>query len=276
LNECFTREWEWHAHPPSDRVHLWMCDADEVRESALLDAYAEVLDEEEQQRLRRLHFADDRHCFLVSHAFLRHVLTLYANEPAAAWQFVPGAHGKPALNLRQSLFAPAFNLSHSGNTVLVGIACGGIPLGVDIECQRAGRRIDELARRKFAPAEWDGMSALQGESREQRFYRLWTLKEAYIKARGEGLALPLREFAFAHEKPEDFRFSTDAALADDPARWSFWSYQRPGVWSAAVAWRAQSPAIADPVCMRGVALRGWSPCVLEHIARNLRNTANCA
>jgi hypothetical protein len=90
-----------------------LCDTDAQRDSALLADYLALLDADESERLQRLVFERDRHRFLVSHALLRSVLSLYGGQPAGSWRFLKGRHGKPELVPVQRERAPAFNLSHS-------------------------------------------------------------------------------------------------------------------------------------------------------------------
>jgi len=267
----------WGSAPPltDQGVHLWWCAVDAVRADALLEACRASLDVDELQRMGRFRFDRDRHRFLVSHAFLRHVLSLYGGREAAEWRYVHGEHGKPSLVASQASSAPAFNLSHSGNAVLIAIARGEALLGVDLEFHRAGRRMEGLAERNFAPAECQRLSRLQGAQRAQRFYDLWSLKEAFIKARGEGLALPLKKFAFLHDDSgKRFGFLPDPELNESAADWQFWSYHRDAQFSAAVAWRAAPGNALDPVCVEAVPLCGWSSMTMGESLRSVRNTGN--
>jgi len=152
-----------------------------------------ILDRQEQRRRRRLVFARDRHRFAWSHALLRAVLARYLGCSAAAVQFAP----RIAPQTRPSLLPGArlrlcFSLSHVGDLAAVAVARGA-PLGVDVELPR--NRLDPLAiaAAHFAPRETALLRSLEPSKRISAFLRLWTAKEAVLKALGTGLARPLSE-----------------------------------------------------------------------------------
>ena len=112
-----------------------------------------------------------------------------------------------------------FNLSHTRGLIAVGVASGR-DLGVDVEFVDRGLTQD-VAGRFFAPAEVRDLRALPDDQQAVTFFDYWTLKEAYIKARGMGLALPLDQFAFALDGDRPPTIAFGPAIADDPARWQF-------------------------------------------------------
>ncbi len=148
-----------------------------------------MLSSEEQRRAARFHFERDRRRFIGSHAALREILSLYLGEPPASLEFVTRVHGKPEL----ASGAPRFNLSHSGELALIGVA-GNRELGVDVERVRAQVAIERIARRFFSASEAAALFAYPGSERDAAFFRCWTRKEAYVKARGGGLRIPLASF----------------------------------------------------------------------------------
>ena len=156
--------------------------------------------------------------YLAAHVLLRHALSQYAPIPASAWRFVVNAHGRPAIDPSCGVTL-GFSLSHTAGLVacLVGESR---EIGVDVELlgrRGAGLR---LAERFFAPKEVEALRAARAPEREARFLELWTLKEAYVKARGLGLALPLKTFAFTR-CGDEINIEMEAACADVPAGWSF-------------------------------------------------------
>ena len=122
----------------------------------------------------------------------RPVLARYAGLPADALPLVPDAYGKPRL---AAPAAPGFNLSHSGEIVLLAIARGVAP-GIDVEALRPRPRALQLAQRYFTAAEAAVLARLPEGDRQQTFYRLWTAKEAVLKALGRGLAFGLDRVGF--------------------------------------------------------------------------------
>ncbi|HQY69301.1 MAG TPA: 4'-phosphopantetheinyl transferase superfamily protein [Pseudomonadales bacterium] len=260
-------------------THLWLCDLDALRDSALLADYLSLLDTDEMQRLQRLVFERDRHRFLVSHALLRYVLSLYAGRPAASWRFLKGTHGKPELAPGQGARAPAFNLSHSGSLALLAVSDGAGLLGVDIEFHRPMRNFQSLATRNFAPREAASLPGLDGAELAGEFYDLWTLKEAFVKACGAGLSQSLADFWFSFDRgAARLCFEAVPALEPEPWRWAFWAYRLEGPYSAALARRAPSDTDAtngQPRCFATVPGRTWAAaragCILQGSSRITAN-----
>jgi 4'-phosphopantetheinyl transferase len=256
-------------------THLWLCDVDAQRDSALLADYLALLDADEIQRLQRLVFERDRHRFLVSHALLRSVLSLYGGQPAGSWRFLKGRHGKPELAPVQRERAPAFNLSHSGSLALLAVSAGAGLLGVDIEFHRPMRNFQGLATRNFAPVEAARLPGREGADLAGEFYDLWTLKEAFVKACGDGLSQSLADFWFSFDRPAaSLCFEALPALEPEPWRWSFWSYRLEGPYSAALALRAgpgTGSAHGEPRCFAVVPGRTWeavrADCILRGSSR---------
>lgn len=174
-----------------------------------------LLDAGERERAARFVREGDRRAFIAAHVLARAMLTAALGGPAAAWRFVEGEKGKPALDPGHASGAE-FNLSHTAT----GVACAVSLIhrvGVDIENRwREGQYLG-LAEAYFAPAEVAALRAAPAGSQQRLFFATWTLKEAYIKARGMGLSLPLDQFAIALDPP---RISFEAALEDDPGAWT--------------------------------------------------------
>jgi 4'-phosphopantetheinyl transferase len=151
---------------------------------------------------------------------LRHVLARYAPVAAPAWRFIQNQHGCPFV-----AEPPAgheglhFNLSHTKGLIAVGVTTGR-ELGVDVEFVDRGLTQD-VAGRFFAPDEVRDLRALPEDRQGAVFFDYWTLKEAYIKARGMGLALPLDQFAFTLHAERPPTISFGPAIQDDPERWQF-------------------------------------------------------
>jgi len=196
----------------------------EARAAALLDAG-------ETARAARFHFDRDRRDYRFAHALLRLLLSSATPREPRAWRFREGEGGKPELAgpPEEPLF---FNISHTRGCV----AClvGRRPqIGVDVE-SRDRRVSPDLGERLFAPAEVALLKHPDESERWDRFFRIWTLKEAYLKGTGRGLRTPLDSFAFSLDPPA-VRFAPE--LADEPAAWHFEQRLLPGDFIAAVAQR---------------------------------------
>ena len=155
-----------------------------------------VLSSEERQRAQRLAFPHLRRHFLAAHGAMRRILAEYAQCPPAALRFAASSYGKPFLPDCPRL---AFNLSHSGEVALLGVAQGSgsgspIALGVDIELCRPGTDFPSISARYFSAAEQASLPDPQAEDYSCQFMRLWTRKEAVTKCLGTGLRTPLSHF----------------------------------------------------------------------------------
>lgn len=244
--------------PAPGCAHLWLCDVDGIDDPALLSRYRELLDRIELERMQRFKFDRDRHRFLVSHALLRCVLSCYAETAPEKWCFVVGPHGKPAL--APTLQGVNFNLSHSGSYALLALSTGCELTGVDIERHRSTRDFHALARRKFAPLEAKRLRLLSGVQLVAEFHDTWTLKEAFVKATGEGLSRSLAHFHFDIDRSNGLLvFSARPELESDPGLWRFWCYRPDRTCSAALALRVSDHAVGTeaPLWFDMVPLQGW-------------------
>lgn len=199
--------------PPRDVAHLWVARPEELEASA--EAMA-LMDPDESSRQRRFVFPQHRHEFLATRVLVRRVLGSYLDVPPASLRFVHNEHGRPALDAPRSPLR--FNLSNTPGLV-VCLVSAHHEVGVDTELRDRARSILDIASTVFAETELRELLALEGDPQAQRAVTLWTLKEAYIKARGMGLALPLDKFAFRFGG--EVRIQIDPSLGDDADRWQF-------------------------------------------------------
>jgi 4'-phosphopantetheinyl transferase len=176
------------AFPLSDgEVHVWRVSLDLPQ--TLIDSFFESLSDDERKRAGQYHFPKDRRRAIVSRGALREILGNYLGMPAPELRFVYGEFGKPALSL-ESDNELRFNVSHSADLALVAVSRSR-NVGIDIERVRPGVAAEQIAERYFSPRESDALRALPAEERTAAFFRYWTCKEAYAKALGRGLSLPL-------------------------------------------------------------------------------------
>jgi len=144
-------------------------------------------------RARRFHFQRDSERFIVTRGLLRCILGRYLGIEPGRLRFVYNSYGKPALATASDEGALCFNLSHSGGLALYAVARGR-QVGIDLERIRAVPEIEQIAQRFFSSREYAAFRSLAAGLRQEAFYSCWTRKEAYIKARGQGLSLPLDQF----------------------------------------------------------------------------------
>lgn len=178
-----------------------------------------LLSADEAAAQARFYFDRDRHLYGVAHALVRRVLSRHAAVPPRDWQFVARPHGRPEISAPAQCQALRFNLSHTH-----GLAACAVTrtrdLGVDAEDGHRRAPLD-VAPSCFSPVECAALSALPGELQPRRFFTYWTLKEAYIKARGLGMSLPLRSITLHPDAEEGARVELAVELGDDAADWTF-------------------------------------------------------
>jgi 4'-phosphopantetheinyl transferase len=209
-----------------------------------------LLSDDERARRDRFMFERDRRDFTAAHALLRKALSCYGSLPENAWQFERNAHGKPALVSAQAAATRlAFNLSHTHGIVACAVTRGR-NVGIDVE--RTDRTIAalDIGRHYFTPAECAVLCACESDEVNARFIELWTLKEAYIKAVGGGLTIPLNSFGFVLEGISELRFS----CIDAADQWQFWLASLQDARIAVAVGRRDAPCDISFHCMRSPAM----------------------
>jgi 4'-phosphopantetheinyl transferase len=200
------------------RVVVWLSSLsdldDEVRR-----AYQRYLTPPELQRLGRFVVQPPGDQFLAARALLRTRLALYTSVPALNWQFAENQHGRPYVVEPEEFRHLRFSVSHTHGLVACAFSAMH-DIGVDIEDATREVEFREIAASHFAPRELEDMRSRPAEQLRATFYSYWTLKEAYIKGRGMGLALPLDSFWFdlAVEPPV---LDCASHCGDDPKAWQF-------------------------------------------------------
>ncbi len=175
-------------------VDLWWAHPEQIDDPDLLETYRQWLNPAEHERMGRFLFARHRQTYLVAHALVRWVLSQYAEVSPAAWTFVKNQYGRPDIDPAHELGSLQFNLTHTNDLAVVAVARSDV--GVDAEDVSRRSSTIKVAEHFFAPEEVAQLHGLDHEAMTSRFFDFWTLKEAYIKARGMGLALPLHAFHY--------------------------------------------------------------------------------
>lgn len=203
---------------PDGEAHVWLARTDRFTEPSALDACRRLLSGEEAERCGRFHFERDRHLYLVAHAMVRHVLAGYLGIAPCHLRFSTNAYGRPELVRGPGMPDLRFNLSHTRGlaALIVNLVHG---CGIDVEAERRSSDLAALAASVLSPPELQAFRHLPESDRPHAFLRYWTLKEAYIKARGLGLSLPLSRFSF--EIREKIAIQFHAGIDDNPSGWQF-------------------------------------------------------
>ncbi len=174
----------------TEEVHLWLASIDIA--AADVELLHGILTNDERERAARFHFERDRNRFIAGRGLLRILLGGYLRKPPADISFTYNPNGKPFVRGLEDHFD--FNLSHSGGLALYAFTLGH-RIGVDVECLDRELEVESLASRFFSVQEVAALMALPPHHRRKAFFDCWTRKEAYIKARGEGLSFGLKDFS---------------------------------------------------------------------------------
>ena len=192
--------------PPSlaaGEVHIWTAPLDVTL--VTLAELRSLLRPAERDRANRFRFEHHRHRFIAGRGVLRKILGSYLEMEPNALRFDYGPHGKPTLASAPGRRDLHFNLAHSEGLLLLGVTETG-PVGVDVERVRLIPDLEELVVRFFCTAEIEAFRKLPVQLQTVAFFNLWTRKEAWLKATGEGIAHLLNQVEVSFLPGEPARF----------------------------------------------------------------------
>lgn len=214
-----------------NEVHLWFTKPENALENdELLRQYSALLSPEEIIKQQRYKFENDRHDALITRAFVRDLLAYYADVLPQDLKFERNEKGKPELiNYPVPL---RFNLSHTKDLIICAVTLND-DIGCDVENTGRNNNVLGIADRYFSESETSELFSLVEAKQRDRFFDYWTLKEAYIKAWGLGLAIPLGDFSFHFDQvketsngnyllKQNIQLSFATHRKDDPSVWRNW------------------------------------------------------
>jgi 4'-phosphopantetheinyl transferase len=214
----------WPASPPADivldheGVHVWAMSLRVAGEP--FRRLAAVLSREERQRAVSFRFDRDRNRFMTSHGMTRLILARYLGAQPAEIEFQPGAHGKPFLAGNGARDGLQFNLTHCQDLALLAVARDR-EVGIDLERVRPLEDASELAAHFCSQRENAEFQSLPPAEREAAFFRLWTCKEAWLKAVGDGIGTSLDKVEVAFATGETARYmNLPGGLATPAQDWN--------------------------------------------------------
>jgi len=200
-----------------DEVHVWRASLRPPPEAVeRLEAH---LSPDERARAARFRFPELRTAFVAGRGVQREILSRYAGMPPHALAYRESAHGKPRLDGAAGALGIRFNVSNSGDLALYAVTLRR-EIGVDLERLKPMPDGIDIARRFFSAPENEVFAGLAEEVRDLAFFHCWTRKEAYIKAVGEGLSMPLDRFDVAFAPGEPARILATRGDEAEAARWS--------------------------------------------------------
>jgi 4'-phosphopantetheinyl transferase len=179
-----------------------------------------VLSAEERARMASFRFEHDRVAYAAAHLLLRSALSwCVPGVPPASWDLTSDRLERPEVVSPKLCPRLRFNLSHTRGLVACLVACE-LDCGIDVEVRRPVEDLEALAGKVLSPAERSDLTALPDDLRPARFFSYWTLKEAYVKARGQGLSLPLDAVSFDFSRNR-IAITLGQSLNDRGSDWQF-------------------------------------------------------
>lgn len=201
----------------SNEIHVWRADLNIT--SDLLHKYHQLLSPDEQDRSARFKFQKDRERFIAAHGILRIILSRYLDIYPDQLHFSSNNYGKPFLDQPDESGKICFNMSHSKELALFALSCDR-EIGIDIERIRPLDDAEQIAQRFFSLREIEQLRALPEHMRNEGFFHCWVRKEAFIKARGKGLYLPLDKFDVSLSPGEPAQLLDSKDDPRVPSQWS--------------------------------------------------------
>lgn len=189
--------------PGQGIVDIWYYFYESGEDKNLFDEYGSILSGEEMLRYRALRFDRDRLVFLATRILIRSVLSRYAAVAPAEWRFGRGPYGKPECEYPAPSPTPSpplfFNLANAHGLVVCAISTAYSEIGIDVERMDREVQVLETAEHHLAEPEIQRLRGLTGQSQIHEFFKIWTLKESYLKALGLGLSKSIRDFSFTFD-----------------------------------------------------------------------------
>jgi 4'-phosphopantetheinyl transferase len=228
---------EWSLSPDrlslgTKEVHVWRACLDQS--AAQMDKFQSTLDDDERSKADRFYFSRDRRRFIVARGILKSLIGHYLGKAPERISLSYGVHGKPALAVESDAEAIRFNLSHSHGSALYALTRGR-EIGVDLELIRGDLKAAQIADQFFSRNEIMTLRALSPNVREYAFFLCWTRKESYIKARGEGLSMPLDQFDVSLIPGEPAALLSTRPDSDEALNWSLRNLTPASGYAAALA-----------------------------------------
>jgi 4'-phosphopantetheinyl transferase len=216
------------------QIHLWFHPI--FISSEKLDSALNTLTVAERETYNEFPISSPRKIeYLVTRFLVRSVLSKYLHTPPQMIEFTKGEFGRPEISLPPTDLV--FNISHCRDFVVCAIG-SNCELGVDLEKTRDLSEIESIIQNHLTPQEKEVIQSFANKDQVEKFYELWTLKEAFIKAKGHGHSLRINRITFS-VKDDSIQLSTPPDIEPHPEKWGFTSLRPANGYQLALAFRTQ-------------------------------------
>lgn len=217
----------------NNHIHIWHFSFAPHHKA---DRYWNVLTKDEKERADRFYFDKDRMAWLFSRGILRTILSQYLGIKPDAIRFQYTSYGKPFLDPLQNPAGLHFNVSHTHHCILYAFT-KNIDIGIDVEYLKSDIDHQGIAKNFFSPYEYQLLTNANHEQQNTLFYKIWTCKEAFIKAIGQGLSYPLADFDVAVQENEPAKVLNIKGEPHEANQWTLHSFTPADRYIAAIATR---------------------------------------
>lgn len=207
-----------------NEVHVWHANPSNFTDIDSINYFTDLLTSEELNRKNKFYFSDHQHHYLVTRALIRIVLSKYISHiRPEEWRFSANAYGKPYISNNRLQDALTFNVSHTHGAIVLALV-KNTEVGIDIENKNRKTNINSIYQNAFSNDEILMLDNTPLNMKNELFFKLWTLKEAYVKARGLGLSLSFNQFSFSFPSNGRIFISFNVLIDDQPDNWQFVEY----------------------------------------------------
>ncbi len=217
----------------NDEIHIWRVSTNDQTDKSV-EYLRSILSNEEQEKADRFHFERDRKQYTIARGFLRIIIGRYLDINPTEFDFSYNKYGKPKLEGADIGDSLHFNLSHSGNMVLYVFSLNR-RVGIDVELIKSYKKTREIVERFFSEKEKEEFASLPEGQKDVAFYTCWARKEAYIKAVGKGMSLPLDEFTVSMIPRKPILLLHNHNEIDNGVKWTLLDIDRIENYASAVA-----------------------------------------
>lgn len=205
-------------------AHIYLAFSYKNNDPKLLSSLKNLLTDEELEKQKSFYRHSDQHLYLLAHGLIRIILSKYCAIDPKIWKFTYNEYGRPEIKYARINHNLRFSLSRTRN--LVGfLIVNSIDCGIDVEEVKSFKDLKLISEKILSIHEQMMLKKLNLNDQLRKFFSLWTLKEAFIKAKGKGLSIPLNSFSFQIDDKKRINLIADPGIDDLISKWQFFQFQ---------------------------------------------------